>query len=69
MTHAEVFFTRNGKRNGGWAIDEELDRDDQSEGTQGLNGDMDLYAAIGLFGEVEFQVVFTPQQWMFRPGG
>jgi hypothetical protein len=65
--HAEVFFTRNGKRDGGWLVEEELDQHDQSEGAQGLNGELDLYAAVGLFGNVEFEVVFSPQQWMFQP--
>lgn len=48
-------------------VDEELDRDDQSEGSQGLNGELDLYAAVGLFGSVEFEVVFSPQRWNYQP--
>ena len=64
--HSEVFFTRDGKRNGGWLVEEELDRDDQSEGSQGLNGELDLYAAVGLFGSVDFEVVFSPRQWMYQ---
>ena len=65
---AEVFFTRDGKRDGGWLVKEELDRDDQSEGSKGLNGELDLYAAIGLFGSVEFEGVFSPERWMYQPG-
>jgi hypothetical protein len=48
-------------------VDEELDQDDQSEGAQGLNGELDLYAAIGLFGNVEFEVMFSPQHWIYQP--
>jgi hypothetical protein len=48
-------------------VEEELDQDDQSGGLQGLTGELDLYAAVGLFGDVEFEVVFSPQLWMFQP--
>jgi hypothetical protein len=68
-SHAEVFFTRDGKRDRGWLVEEELDQDDQSGGAQGLSGELDLYAAVGLFGNVEFEVVFSPHRWMFQPRG
>jgi hypothetical protein len=48
-------------------VEEELDQNDQSEGAQGLSGELDLYAAIGLFGGVRFEVVFSPQRWMYQP--
>lgn len=47
-------------------MEEELDQNDQSEGAQGLSGELDLYAAIGLFGSVRFEVVFSPQRWMYQ---
>jgi hypothetical protein len=50
-------------------VEEELDQDDQSEGPQGLNGELDLYAAVGLFGNVDFEVVFSPDRWRFQPAG
>jgi hypothetical protein len=31
-----------------------------------LNGELDLYAAVGLFGKVDFEVVFSPQHWLFQ---
>ena len=33
------------------------------------NGELDLYAAVGLFGNELFEVVFSPQRRMFQPGG
>ena len=65
--HAEVFFTRNGQRDGGWQVDEELDQDDRSRGVDGLSGELDLYAAIGMFGECDFAVCFDPAKWLY-PG-
>jgi len=61
----EVFFTRNGKREDGWMVHEELD--EASGGIEGLEGDWDLYAGVGVFGGVEFDVVFDRGQWMYRP--
>ncbi|EXJ61610.1 hypothetical protein A1O7_02038 [Cladophialophora yegresii CBS 114405] len=53
-----VFVTRDGRADDrwGWEIDEE--RDERDEGVDGLMGEGDLYAAIGVFGEVEFEVTF-----------
>ncbi|KAH7086134.1 hypothetical protein FB567DRAFT_527277 [Paraphoma chrysanthemicola] len=62
----EVFFTRNGKKEGGWDGNEELD--DRCEGGNvGLRGERDLFAAVGVFGGVDFDVFFHPSQWLFRP--
>ncbi|KAJ5935702.1 hypothetical protein N7466_005249 [Penicillium verhagenii] len=61
----EVFFTRNGRRVGGWDLHEEVD--ENSGGIGGLEGDYDLYGAIGLFGGVEFEACFDPAGWLWRP--
>jgi len=61
----EVFFTRNGKREGGWDGNEELDARSDG-GTVGLRGDHDLFPAIGVFGGVDFEVFFHPSQWLYK---
>lgn len=63
----DVFFTRNGRRDGGWNLHEEMDAERIEGGTIGLDGDYDVFAAIGVFGAVELEVRFNPQDWMFRP--
>ncbi|KAH9880798.1 hypothetical protein IAQ61_001092 [Plenodomus lingam] len=62
----DVFFTRNGKREGGWDGNEELDVRSEG-GNVGLRGECDLFPAVGVFGGVDFDVLFHPSQWMFRP--
>jgi SPRY domain len=63
--HGEVFFTRNGKRDQGWQVDEERDRD--SDSVLGLEGEWDLYAAVGMFGGVDFEVQLAPEAWAYQP--
>jgi hypothetical protein len=63
----EVFFTRNGIRAGGWDGNEELDAERHQGGTLGLRGENDLFGAVGVFGCVEFEVVFSPEQWLYNP--
>ncbi|KAJ5128421.1 hypothetical protein N7526_006587 [Penicillium atrosanguineum] len=60
----EVFFTRNGRRAGGWDLHEETD--EESGGIEGLEGDFDLYGAIGLFGGVDFEAYFDPAAWLWK---
>ncbi|KAL9600920.1 MAG: hypothetical protein Q9219_002855 [cf. Caloplaca sp. 3 TL-2023] len=62
----EVFFTRNGVKEAGWDIHEELDAQ-HDLGIEGLDGHFDLYAAIGLFGEVEFAANFHRHLWLWQP--
>ncbi|KAI9730713.1 MAG: hypothetical protein M1834_005682 [Cirrosporium novae-zelandiae] len=62
----EVFFTRDGREDGGWNLDEELDQK-LDRGPDGLQGDFDLYAAIGVFGKVEFEAIFNSTEWLYRP--
>ncbi|KAJ5189807.1 hypothetical protein N7491_008149 [Penicillium cf. griseofulvum] len=59
-----IFFTRNGCRSGGWDLHEEVDAD--SGGVEGLEGDYDLYGAIGLFGGVDFESCFEPADWLWK---
>jgi hypothetical protein len=61
----DVFFTRNGQREGGWDLHEEVDQ--EAGGVEGLEGDYDLYGAIGLFGGVDFEVCFDPAGWLWKP--
>jgi hypothetical protein len=62
----EVFFTRDGKREGGWDIHEELDAQEDLPVT-GLEGTHDLYAAVGTFDAVEFEVRFAEEDWLYKP--
>jgi hypothetical protein len=62
----DVFFTRNGKKEGGWDGNEELDVRSEG-GNTGLRGECDLFPAIGVFGGVDFDVFFHPSQWLYRP--
>lgn len=60
----DIFFTRDGQRTGGWELHEEVDA--ESGDVQGLEGDYDLYGAVGLFGGVDFEVCFDPAGWLWK---
>ncbi|KAK8154253.1 hypothetical protein BC567DRAFT_151885, partial [Phyllosticta citribraziliensis] len=62
----DVFFTRNGQRAGGWDMAGELD-ERALGGKEGLEGECDLYGAVGLFGGVDFEVFFNREDWLFKP--
>lgn len=64
--HVEVFFTRDGKREGGWNLHEENDAQ-QDLPVTGLEGANDLYAAVGTFESVEFEIIFNKKEWLYRP--
>jgi hypothetical protein len=64
--NVEVFFTRDGKKDSGWNIHEELDASEDLPVT-GLEGMHDLYAAVGIFDAVEFEVNFVEKDWLYRP--
>jgi opacity protein-like surface antigen len=66
MLDIAVFFTRNGVRDGGWDGNEELDERCEG-GAVGLKGECDLYAAVGVFGSVDFEVFFSPEDWLYNP--
>lgn len=62
----KVWFTRNGREEGGgWEIDEERDAE-RDEGVDGLQGELDMYPAIGVFGGVEIEVRFRRDDWLWR---
>ncbi|KAL8774058.1 MAG: hypothetical protein Q9209_001166 [Squamulea sp. 1 TL-2023] len=62
----DVFFTRDGVKESGWSLHEELDAQNDL-GIDGLDGQYDLYAAVGLFGGVEFEVNFRRDRWLWQP--
>lgn len=65
----ECFFTRNGRREGGWDLHEEIDRQADVGDVEGLEGGRDVLAAVGVFGGVEVEVVMGGSGWRFRPEG
>ncbi|KAH8692439.1 hypothetical protein BGW36DRAFT_387638 [Talaromyces proteolyticus] len=63
--NVRIFFTRNGGDAGSWDLHEELDVD--SGDVEGLEGDFDLYGAVGIFGGVEFEACFERNGWLWNP--
>lgn len=61
----EVFFTRNGKVEARFDVNEERDqkRDLEPVGVQGFH---DLVAAVGSFDKAEFEVVLDPERWVYK---
>lgn len=64
--NVEVFFTRDGRKAGSWNLHEEGDAEEDLPVT-GLEGFNDLYAAVGTFENVEFEIVFNEGEWMYHP--
>jgi hypothetical protein len=64
MMDIDVFFTRNGNKVDHWDGNEQLDARSVG-GADGLKGECDLFPAIGVCGEVEFEVNFHPSQWKY----
>ncbi|KAH8817026.1 hypothetical protein F5884DRAFT_778240 [Xylogone sp. PMI_703] len=64
----EIFLTRNGRRVDGWNLHEEGDAVEDLP-VDGLEGTRDLFAAVGTFEAVEFEIVFNSSMWMYRPEG
>lgn len=63
-----VFFTRNGQKDGQWDLREELDSSvEQPGGVTGLEGERDLHAAVGFYGSTEFEVLFGRHNWIYQP--
>lgn len=63
----EIFFTRNGKKEGSWNLHEERDEQDDPHGVEGLEGQHDLFPSIGVFGAAEWEVRFKEHEWLYRP--
>jgi hypothetical protein len=64
--NVEIFLTRNGSIAGSWNLHEEGDAQEDLPVT-GLEGFNDIYAAIGTFENVDFEIVFSEGEWMYRP--
>jgi hypothetical protein len=64
--NVDVFLTRDGRKAGSWNLHEEGDAEEDLPVT-GLEGLNDLYAAVGTFENVEFEIVFNEGEWMFHP--
>ena len=64
--NVEVFFTKDGRKAGGWNLHEEVDAEENLPvvGLEGLN---DLYPAIGTFDNVEFEILFNEREWKYHP--
>ncbi|KAK2073904.1 hypothetical protein P8C59_008146 [Phyllachora maydis] len=60
-----VFFTRDGRLDGEWDVNEELDTT-TDRGVEGLQGYHDLSFAVGTWGGVRVEVVFDPTRWKYR---
>jgi hypothetical protein len=65
LLDVNVFFTRNGKKAGEWDLHEEQDQLDQ--GVQGLEGEYDIFPAVGVFGGCDFEIVFKERDWLYTP--
>jgi hypothetical protein len=61
----EVFFTRDGREVGRWDLHEELDGERDLSVT-GLEGYHDLCATVGVFDEVDFEIIFAPGKWKWQ---
>jgi hypothetical protein len=62
----EIFLTRDGKVAGSWNLHEEGDSVEDLP-VDGLEGYNDLFAAVGTFEGVGFEIVFAEGEWMYRP--
>jgi len=63
--NVEVFFTRDGKEDGSWNLHEELDAQEDRPVT-GLEGFNDLFAVVGVFENVDFEIVFKKDEWIYQ---
>lgn len=61
-----IFFTRDGVLAGEWNLHEETDAE-QDLPVTGLEGFHDLSCAIGSFDSVNFEAIFDPAKWKYRP--
>lgn len=62
----KVFMTRGGRFDRDWDLHEELDANNDL-GIEGLDGQFDLYGAVGIFGGVEFDIFFSNKDWLWQP--
>ncbi|KAM7209005.1 SPRY domain containing protein [Naviculisporaceae sp. PSN 640] len=64
----DIFFTRQGREIGRWNLHEEGDSE-QDLPVTGLEGFHDLSCAIGTYTGVDFDIIFDPNNWLYRPDG
>jgi hypothetical protein len=64
VMNVNVFFTRDGRKAGGWNLLH--DTDSERESYVGLQGEHDVFAAIGVFGSVDVEVNLGEQSWLYR---
>ncbi|KZL67457.1 spry domain-containing protein [Colletotrichum incanum] len=62
----DIFFTRDGRLVGSWNLHEESDAE-QDLPVIGLEGYHDLSCAIGTFQKNEYDIIFDPNLWKYRP--
>lgn len=62
--NVEVFFTRDGRKAGGWNLLN--DTDSEFESVFGLTGDHDIFPAIGIFGPADVELRFGEESWLYR---
>ena len=65
-SNVEIILTRNGQKVNGWNLHEQLDAATDL-GVDGLDGQYDLYGALGVFGGVEFEIFFNSRDWLWQP--
>ncbi|KAK3329090.1 hypothetical protein B0H66DRAFT_469726 [Apodospora peruviana] len=63
-----IFFTRQGRETGRWNLHEETDAE-QDLPVTGLEGYHDLSCAIGTYTATQFDVIFDPSRWLYKPAG
>lgn len=66
VLRAEIFLTWDGQRIDGWDLQEELGAATDFD-IDGLDGQYDLFGAVGIFGGVEFDVLFKSKDWLWQP--
>ena len=64
--NVKIFMTRGGRFDRDWDLHEELDAK-HDRGIEGLDGQFDLYGAVGIFGAVDFDVFFSNKDWLWQP--
>jgi len=64
IMNSQVFFTRDGKEVGGWDLLNDTDK--ELESVVGLQGDNDIFPAIGIYGPVDVDLHFGEESWLYR---
>jgi hypothetical protein len=60
----DVVVSKDGRRVAGWNLERQSDA--AVEHLEGLRGEMDLFPAIGVFGETEVEVNYGEASWLYR---